>query len=320
MTSPDRTLDLIYLFLFLWFPPTPPFLLNHLPRNYGICFLFPVFYFLQARVVLVHMFCLALHASRISLPSALPINQSINQPINQSINQSATESINRLVSSLRLGSCWPSVWRGLTIGRGRCVAFLISHSLPYSLRLGSCWPLVWRGLTIGRGRCAALLISHSPPQNHVFILFLFTPVRLFQSLTLSPNPVLSAPAVISISLSRGFFVVTRRSGFQRCGHQLNPSRDLRGVGVRWVTQLHIRRVTSGSRSAWTLPADLSKDMSTGTNTLRVTHVRHAHVVLICFSFFSEPLRADAAERAAAPRQRAAPAQPDHWPFIIRAVP
>ena len=158
------------------------------------------------------------------------------------------------------------------------------------------------------------------PPNHVFILFLFTPVRLFQSLTLSPNPVLSAPAVISISLSRGFFVVTRRSGFQRCGHQLNPSRDLRGVGVRWVTQLHIRRVTSGSRSAWTLPEDLSKDMSTGTNTLRVTHVRHAHVVLICFSFFSEPLRADAAERAAAPRQRAAPAQPDHWPFIIRAVP
>ena len=61
-------------------------------------------------------------------------------------------------------------------------------------------------------------------------------VRLFQSLTLSPNPFLSAPAVISISLSRGFFVVTRRSGFQRCGHQLNPSRDLRGVGVRWVTQ------------------------------------------------------------------------------------
>ena len=31
-------------------------------------------------------------------------------------------------------------------------------------------------------------------------------------------------------------MVTLRSGFQRCGHQLNPSRDLRGVGVRWVTQ------------------------------------------------------------------------------------
>ena len=37
------------------------------------------------------------------------------------------------LSGLRLGSCWPSVWRGLTIGRGRCVALLISHSLPNSL-------------------------------------------------------------------------------------------------------------------------------------------------------------------------------------------